>query len=364
MHVRAKVESKVPIVDPKKLEQFMQQFICDMGAAMGAALVLIGDELGLYRALADAESPLSPKELAERTATDPRYVQEWLAAEAAANYVVYDKATGKYAMTPEQAFALAYEDSPGNITGAFQVVSAIVKDQHKITEAFRGGSGVGWHEHHPSLFLGTERFFRPNYANYLVSSWLPALKGVVPKLKKGAKVTDVGCGHGSSTILMAKAFRNSEFWGFDYHQASIETARLRARKEGVASQIHFVMATAKQYPGENYDLVAFFDCLHDMGDPVGAAKHVKETLAKDGTWMIVEPFAHDKVEDNLNPMGRVFYAASTMICTPASRSQEVGLALGAQAGPAKIEEVVRAAGFSHFHQAAETPFNRVFEAKV
>ena len=342
----------------------MQQFVGDLGAAMSASLVVLGDKLGLYRALDRAGHPLTPAELAAMTDTDERYVREWLSAQAAAGYIQYDAAAERFSLSPEQAFALAREDSPAYIPGAFQMVQAMAKDEYKIEEAFRSGEGVGWHEHHPSLFEGTERFFRPNYAANLIDKWLPALQGVREKLQQGGVVADVGCGYGASTILMAKAFPNSKFFGFDYHQGSIEHAREQARQAGVADRTRFEVATAKQFPGDHYDLVTFFDCLHDMGDPVGAAAHVRETLAPDGVWMIVEPFANDRLEDNLNPVGRVFYAASTMICTPASRSQEVGLALGAQSGEQRMHDVVTAAGFHRFRRAAQTPFNLVYEAKA
>jgi len=350
-------------IDPNKLQNLMNNFISDLGAAMTAPLVLIGDQLGLYRALDNAGHPLTPEELATATATNERYVREWLSAQAASGYVEYNAETGTFSLTPEQAFALAREDSPVYMPGAFQIVSAVVKDEHKVTEAFRGGSGVGWHEHHPSLFEGTERFFRPNYATNLVQNWIPALKGVQEKLQRGAYVADVGCGYGASTILMALAYPKSHFRGFDYHQASIERARDRARKAGIGDRLVFSVSMAKEAEGV-YDLVTYFDCLHDMGDPVGAARHVKDMLAKDGTWMIVEPYANERLEQNLNPVGRVFYSASTMICTPASKAQEVGLALGAQAGEKRIADVVKQAGFTHFRRVAETPFNLVYEVKA
>ncbi len=349
-------------VDPTLLQEFMNKFVGDLGAAMGAALILIGDELGLFKAMHSAGRPIDSHELAAMTSTDERYVREWLAAQAAAGYVTYEDGD-RYSLSPEQSFALAQEDSPAYIPGAFQIVSSVYKDAHKVLEAFRGGTGVGWHEHHPSLFEGTERFFRPNYAANLTTTWIPALNGTKAKLEQGATVADVGCGHGSSTILMAQSYPNSKFFGFDYHQGSIEKARERAKKAGVADRIEFRVATAKEFPGEKYDLVTFFDCLHDMGDPAGAAKHVLSRLADDGVWMIVEPFAHDSVKDNLNPVGRVYYSASTMICTPASRAQEVGLALGAQAGEKRMRDIVTAAGFGSFRRAAETPFNLVYEAK-
>ncbi len=351
-----------PALDESKLNAFMGQAVQDMGAAMHASLVVVGDKLGLYKAMAGA-GPMTPAQLASKSSTDERYVREWLNANAASGYVTYDAANKSYTLPPEQAFALAVEDSPAFLPGAFQMIGAIMRDVPKITEAFRTGRGVGWHEHDPELFQGTERFFRPNYAANLVSSWLPSLTGVTAKLEAGARVADVGCGHGSSTILMAKAFPKSTFFGFDYHPASIEWAKKAAKDEGVGERITFEVASAKDFPGSDYALVTFFDCLHDMGDPTGASKHVRSTLAPDGSWMIVEPFANDRVEDNLNPIGRVFYSASTMVCTPASRSQEVGLALGAQAGEARMREVVLGGGFSEFRRASETPFNLVFEAR-
>jgi len=345
-----------------KLNEFMGRAVMDMGAAMHAALILLGDKLGLYKAMADSH-PVTPADLALRTGTNERYVREWLNANAAGGYVSYDSAAGTYTLAPEQAFALAVENSPAFLPGFFQVISACFNDVGKIEEAFRTGKGVGWHEHHHDLFHGTERFFRPNYIANLVSSWIPALAGVEEKLRRGAKVADIGCGLGASTILMAKEFPNSEFCGFDYHAGSIELAREAAKREGVADQIHFAVASAKAFPGRDYDLVAFFDCLHDMGDPAGAAGHVRAALKPDGTWMIVEPFAEDATEANLNPVGRIFYSASTMLCVPASMSQEVGLALGAQAGEKRIREVVESGGFRSFRRATQTPFNLVFEAR-
>ena len=349
-------------IDQAKLDQFMGRFVGDLGAAMSAALVVIGDRLGLYRAMADGE-PLSAEQLAERTGTDPRYVREWLSNQAAGGYVGYDPAGGVFFLTPEQSLALAQEGSPAFVPGAFQVATALTKDEEKIADAFVRRHGVGWHEHHHDLFSGTERFFRPGYAANLISSWIPALEGVQAKLQSGARVADVGCGHGASTILMAQAFPRARFVGFDYHEASIERARAAAREAGLDDRLSFEVAAAKQYPGDGYDLVCMFDCLHDMGDPVGAAAHVLATLAPDGTWLIVEPYAGDRLEDNLNPVGRVFYGASTLVCTPASRDQEVGLALGAQAGEARLHEVVTAGGFTRFRRATETPFNLVLEAR-
>jgi 2-polyprenyl-3-methyl-5-hydroxy-6-metoxy-1,4-benzoquinol methylase len=348
-----------PAFDPAKLEVFMGKAVMDMGAAMHATLIVIGDKLGLYKAMAGA-GPLTSAELAAKTSTTERYVREWLNANAASGYVVYDAATKRFELPPEQAFALTAIDLPG----AFHIISACFKDEPKITQAFRTGEGVGWHEHDTNLFFGTERFFRPNYEQNLLSSWIPALDGVKEKLAKGASVADVGCGHGSSSILMARAFPKSRINGFDYHSGSIEYARHVAGRDGLLDQINFEVASSKSYPvNGGYDLVTFFDCLHDMGDPTGAAKHVLESLKPDGTWMIVEPFAGDKPEENHNPVGRIFYSASTMLCTPASLAQEVGAALGAQAGEERIRDVVTAGGFTRFRRAAQTPFNLVFEAR-
>lgn len=333
-----------------------------MGAAMHSVLILLGDRLGLYKAMADSQ-PVSPAELAKRTGTHERYIREWLNANAASGYVIYNSATQAYTLPPEQALALAVDNSPAYLPGAFQIISALFHDVDKIENAFRTGKGVGWNEHHHDLYHGTERFFRPNYIANLTSSWIPALTGVEAQLKAGAKVADVGCGLGASTILMAQAYPNSTFYGFDYHQPSIEMARETAARQGVADRIKFEVATAKAFPGEDYDFVAFFDCLHDMGDPSGASGHVRKAVKSTGTWMIVEPFAEDATEANHNPIGRVFYSASTLVCVPASLAQEVGAALGAQAGERRLREVVTSGGFTHFRRATETPFNLVFEAK-
>jgi SAM-dependent methyltransferase len=349
-------------VDEAKLHEFMGKMLGDMGAAMNAALVLLGDELGLWKALAGA-GPLTADQLAEKTGTYSRYVREWLSAQAASGYVTYDAATETFTLPPEQALVFAHENSPVFCSGAFESIRSVMLDEPKIRDAFKSGAGVGWHEHSPQLFSGTRRFFRPSYITNLVSSWLPALDGVEAKLKRGARVADVGCGHGASTILMAEAYPNSQFIGFDYHPESIAMAREGAELAGVSDRCKFEIAGAKDYPATGYDLVTFFDCLHDMGDPIGAAAHVRSTLAPDGTWMIVEPMAHDRLENNLNPVGRVFYAASTLICTPASRAQEIGLALGAQAGEARLREVITKGGFTKFRRATETPFNMVLEAR-
>ncbi|MDQ1410614.1 MAG: hypothetical protein QOJ41_2349 [Acidobacteriaceae bacterium] len=349
-------------IDQDKLHEFLGKAIVDFGATFNAALIRIGDKLGLYKALAKS-GPQTPAQLATATGTSERYIREWLSEQAAGGYITYDAKKGAFHLSEEQAFAMADESSPVFLPGAFQVALAAIKAEEQITERFKTGEGMGWHEHHHELFVGTERFFRPGYAANLISAWIPSLKGVEEKLKKGARVADVGCGLGASTVLMAKSYPNSEFVGFDYHDKSIDTAKKRAKDAGVGDRIRFEVASAKSYPGADYDFVTFFDCLHDMGDPVGASTHVRNTLKKDGTWMIVEPFAGDKLEENLNPIGRAFYGASTLLCTPASLSQEVGLALGAQAGEKRLREVVTSGGFSHFRRATQTPFNLIFEAR-
>jgi 2-polyprenyl-3-methyl-5-hydroxy-6-metoxy-1,4-benzoquinol methylase len=349
-------------VDGDKLMQFVFRAVDEVGATLNAALVVMGDKLGLYRALAGTGG-LTPAELAERTGTAERYVREWLNAQAAGSFVRYDSDTGRYSLPPEQTVALTDTDSPAYLPGLFQTAIGSVIDSPEITEKARSGDGFGWHEHVHDVHEGCERFFRPGYNAHLVAEWLPALEGVVEKLERGALVADVGCGHGASTILMAQAYPNSTFVGSDYHVGSIETARERAKEAGVADRVSFQIAPAAAYAGAEYDLVTMFDCLHDMGDPVGATRHVHSTLKPDGAWMIAEPNAGDHVEDNLNPVGRAFYGFSTLLCTPASLSQEVGLALGAQAGEARIREVVQAGGFTRFRRAAETPFNLVYEAR-
>jgi SAM-dependent methyltransferase len=354
--------TETPPLDQSKLDAFVGRFLGDLGTAMHLPTVLVGDRLGLYRAMADGE-PVSPADLAERTGTNERYVTEWLAAQAAAAYVDYEPDAGTFRLPPEHAALLIDQGAPVFIPGAFQLAASGVKDEPLITEAFRTGEGVAWHDHHPDLFVGCERFFRPGYAAHLVDEWLPALDGVEVKLRAGARVADVGCGHGASTLIMAKAFPESSFVGFDYHDASIEAARRSADAAGLGGRVRFDVASAREYPGNDYDLVAFFDCLHDMGDPVGAARHVRSSLGPEGTWMIVEPYATDRLEDNLNPVGKIYYGASTLICTPASRAQEVGLALGAQAGEERMRSVVTEAGFTRFRRAAETPVNIVYEAR-
>jgi SAM-dependent methyltransferase len=349
-------------VDADRLDAFMGKFVQELGPVIGAPLVIIGDRLGLYRAMAGA-GPLSADEVARRTGTEPRYVAEWLAAQAAAGYVTYDPASRAFELPPEQAACLADPESPTYLPGAFYIIASLFKDRPRLEEAFRTGRGVGWHEHDADLFCGTELFFRPGYVANLVSAWIPALDGVEEKLRAGGRVADIGCGHGASTILLAEAYPASEIVGFDYHDESIAVAREAAEAAGVGDRVRFEVAAAGDFPGADYDLVAVFDALHDMGDPVGAARHVRDALAADGTWLIVEPYANDRLEDNLNPVGRIFYSASTLICTPASRSQEVGLALGAQAGESRLGEVIREAGFTRFRRATETPFNLVLEAR-
>jgi SAM-dependent methyltransferase len=346
-----------------KLNELVGKLVGDLGAAMTGAGILLGDRLGLYKAMGDG-TPMTSAEIAKKAGLHERYVREWLSSQAASGYIDYQADKNTFSLSPEQAMAFAEEGSPAFFAGAFDIVQATYLDEPKVAEAFRTGKGVGWHDHSKCLFSGTERFFRPGYNANLVPNWIPALDGVEAKLKAGARVADVGCGHGASTIVMAQAYPKSEFFGFDYHVPSIERAKVLAKEGGVGDRIKFAQASAKDFPAQSYDLVAFFDCLHDMGDPVGAGKHVKQTLAKDGTWMIVEPFAHDTLKDNLNPVGRVYYAASTFICTPASLSQEVALGLGAQAGERRLRQVATEAGFSRFRRATETPFNMIFEARA
>jgi SAM-dependent methyltransferase len=351
------------VVDEKKLNEFVEKVGNEWGASMGALLNFVGDRLGLFKAMAGAGGALTPEELAKKTATHPRMIKEWLAAQAAGGYVTYNPAAGTYMLPEEQALALTDENSPAYIAGFYQVLAGLYKDQEKIIEAFRTGKGLGWGDHHHYLFEGTERSFKPYYVANITTSWIPSLEGVKDKLRRGGtKIADVGCGHGVSTILMAKAYPNSEVLGFDYHRPSIEWARKEAEKEGLKN-ITFEVAPSTDYPGDDYDLVTFFDCFHDMSNPAGAAKHVLQTLKKkDGTWMMVEPFANDKVEDNLNPIGRLNYAASTVVCVPASLNEN-GPALGAQAGEERIREIVTSAGFSKFRRATQTLFNLVFEAR-
>jgi len=348
-------------LDMDKLNAFVGRFVGDLGATVHAGMVVIGERLGLYKAL--AAGPMTSSELARKTGTDERYLREWLASQAAGGYITYDAKAEKFSLNDEQAFTMANEDSPAYLPGAFQLAVGALAAVPRIADSFRSGAGMGWHEHNENVFHGCEKFFRPGYAANLVSAWIPALDGVKAKLEAGGSVADVGCGLGASTILMAKAYPKSKFIGFDYHDGSIAAARESAKRQGLADRVTFEMAPAKSYPGKDYDFVTFFDCLHDMGDPAGAAKHVRSTLRSDGTWMIVEPFANDELKDNLNPVGRVYYSFSTLLCTPCSRSQEVALCLGAQSGEARMRQVVTSAGFSRFRRATETPFNLVYEAR-
>jgi SAM-dependent methyltransferase len=349
-------------IDNDQLHEFLGRFVGDLGATVHAANVVIGDKLGLYKALA-ASGPATPAELALATGTAERYVAEWLRGQAAGGYVTYDAAAQTFALDEIQEFTLTKEDNPFFLPGAFQLATAAARDEPAITEAFRTGAGVGWHEHNTDVFAGCERFFRPGYNANLVASWLPACDGVVDRLQAGARVADIGCGHGASTLIMARAFPASTFRGFDYHDPSIQHAGKAAADAGVGDRLSFETATAADFPGTGYDLVTSFDCLHDMGDPVSAAAHVLQALDAEGTWMIVEPFAGDRVEDNLNPVGRAFYNFSTLLCVPSSLSQDVGLALGAQAGESAIRDVVGAAGFTRFERVAEWPFNIVYAAR-
>lgn len=354
-------ETITPAPDLDKLNAFIGRFVTDLGASVHTGMVVIGEKLGLYKAL--AVRPMNSAQLSAETKTDERYVREWLASQAAGGYVTYDERTGVFSLNEEQAFTLATEGSPAYLPGAFELALGSLAAVPRIIESFRTGSGMGWHEHADEVFHGCEKFFSPGYAANLVSAWLPSLDGVQEKLNAGVRVADVGCGKGASTLLMAAAFPNSRFFGFDYHDESIAAARESVQRNGLDGRAVFEVAKAKDFPGRDYELIAVFDSLHDMGDPIGAAAHIRQSLAKDGTWMIVEPFANDRLQDNLNPVGRIYYSFSTLLCTPCSRSQEVGLCLGAQAGEARIRQVVTAAGFSRFRRAAETPFNIVYEAR-
>ena len=351
----------VTTIDQGKVGELMGRVLGDLGATLHAALVAIGEDTGLYKAM-QGGGPLTSHEVADRAGLHERYVREWLRAQAAGGYVDHHADGDRYELTEEQALALA-DDEGLSVPGAFKLVLSAVRDAPKVAERFRTGEGLGWHEHDEALFEGTERFFRPGYAASLTSAWIPALEGVEAKLLDGARVADVGCGHGASTILMAQAYPESTFVGFDYHEASIRRAREAAAAAGVADRVAFETASATDYPGRGYDLVAMFDCLHDMGDPAAAAAHVHRSLSDDGTWLIVEPYAGDRVEDNLNPVGRLYYGASTLICTPASLAQDGGAALGAQAGESRLSEVIRAGGFRRVRRAAETPVNLVLEAR-
>ena len=349
-------------VNEEKLNEFMGQILADLGGAYTLPLVRIGDTLGLYKALHE-NGPMTPTQLAEVTKCDERYLREWLSAQGASNYLAYDAQTGAFSLPPEQAMVFAIEDSPVYMLGAFDAAVAFLDNQTKVQEAFKTGKGVAWGDQAGCLFCAVARFFRPGYLNNLVAEWLPALDGVVEKLEKGAAVADVGCGHGVSTVLMAQAFPNSTFVGYDFHPGSIEEAKSHAEAHGVSDNARFEVALAKDLPGSGYDLVTFFDCLHDMGDPQGAAVHVKKSLKPDGTWMIVEPMANDDMTENFNPVGRLFYSASTMVCVPTSLAQEVGAALGAQAGESRLREVITNGGFSSVRRATETPFNMILEAR-
>jgi SAM-dependent methyltransferase len=350
------------MVDEAKLHQFIGQMLGDLGGAASIAMVRMGDTLGLYKAL-HAKGSMTVAELAAEAGVHPRYLREWLSHQAASNYLSYDPATQKFTLPEEQAMVFGVEDSPVYLLGGFELMAAMLDNQPKVEAAFKTGGGVEWGDQAGCMFCAVARFFRPGYHNNLVDAWLPALDGVVDKLNRGAKVADVGCGHGLSTIMMAKAFPNSQFVGFDFHQGSIDAARAHAHSHGVAQNARFEVGSAKDFSATGLDLVTFFDCLHDMGDPTGAAAHVHQSLKPDGSWMIVEPMAGDSLEQNLNPVSRLYYAGSTMICIPTSLSQEVGAALGAQAGEAKLREVITAGGFSTVRRATETPFNMVLEAR-
>ena len=349
-------------MDEARLHQFVGQMLSDLGGAASVALVRIGDALGLYKTMHE-RGPMTCGELAAAAGVNERYLREWLSHQAASNYVAYDPATQKFTLPEEQAMVFAIDDSPVNMLGAFGCMASFFENQPKVEPAFKTGDGVAWGDQASCLFCAVARFFRPGYHNHIVQNWLPALDGVVAKLERGAKVADVGCGHGVSTVLMARAFPNSEFIGYDFHPNSIEQARAHAREHGVTANTRFEVGTAKQYPERDFDLVTFFDCLHDMGDPAGAAAHVRQSLKPDGTWMIVEPIASDRLEENLNPVGRIYYAASTMVCVPTSLAQEVGAALGAQAGETKLRGVIAAGGFGQIRRATETPFNMILEAR-
>ena len=362
MNAQTQPQSPAPAFDEQLLNELLGRAINDVGATSLATLVLIGDELGLYRGLASGGAQTSA-ELARRTHTSERYLREWLNAHAASGFIEYLPNSGRYRLTPEQAMMFADEDSPAFVVGGFQIALSAGRIRERLTEAFRTGEGIGWHEHDHGVFHGCARFFRPGYIGNLVQHWIPSLDGVKQRLESGIRVADVGCGWGYSTILMAQAFPNSTFVGYDYHEASIEAARERAREAGVAARCTFEVGGAKDFAGGAFDFVTVFDALHDMGDPAGAARHIGSKLAPGGTWMLVEPYAGDRVEENLNPIGRAYYAGSTLMCTPCSLSQEVGLALGAQAGEARLRAVVMGAGFRHFRRAMHSPINLVFEAR-
>ncbi len=350
-------------INEQKLHALLGKAVLDFGAVFQAPLILIGDSLGLYRAMRDGQ-PTTPSALAERTDTAERYVREWLNAHAAAGYVDYHTENGTYSLSPEQSMLFADEGGPAFIVGAFQAATGAGAIRQALEQAFRTGEGLPWHQHDHQVFHGTERFYRSGYVANLVSNWIPSIAGAQESLTRGGCVADIGCGHGASTLLMAQAFPNSRFFGFDSHAASIEAARERAAAKGLSDRVQFAIAGAKDFPGTGYDLVTIFDALHDLGDPAGAAAHVRSTLKPDGAWMIVEPYAEDRLEANFNPVGRAYFSASTLLCTPCSLSQEGGLALGAQAGEARLRAVVANSGFGQFRRAAQTPFNLIFEARV
>ena len=350
------------MVDHDKLHECVRRRLGDLGGALSVPLVRIGDRLGLYKAL-NAGGPMTPGELAAKTDIAERYAREWLSQQAASGYLTYDSATGRFTLPPEQAMVFAEPDSPVYLQGAFDLAVVMMENQALVEPAFRTGSGVGWGEQSQCLFCAAGRFFRPSYHNHLVASWLPALDGVAAKLERGAKVADIGCGHGFSTIMMAKAFPNSSFVGYDFHPGSIAQARKHSEEHGASANLRFEVALAGEMPDRDLDLVTSFDCLHDMGDPLGAARRVRQALKPDGSWMIVEPAAGDRLEDNLNPVSRLYYAASTMVCVPTSLDQPVGAALGAQAGFEKLSAVIGEGGFSRVRKAAATPFNMILEAR-
>jgi len=351
-----------PALNEEKLNAFVGKMLGDIGAAVSSVLVRMGDRNGLYRAL-DEGGPRTSAELARRSGTDERYVREWLANQAASGYVEYDSATSKYPLPPEHAMLLAREDSPLNMQGMFELIETVMHDEPRLSECLRSGKGFGWHEHDPQLFPATDRFFRPGYAANLMQSWIPALEGVEAKLKRGARAADVGCGLGSSTLLLAKVFPESQIVGFDYHPSSIELARKKARDQGLGDKVTFEVSGAKDFPGQDYDFIATFDCIHDMGDPVGALARIRKALKPDGTLMIVEPYAEDTLEKNLNAVGRIYYGFSTTLCTPSAKSQSGGYSLGAQAGEPRMREVATKAGFTRFRRATQTPFNIIYEAR-
>lgn len=350
-------------VDETKLNQFIGQMLGYLGGASSIAMVRLGDALGLYETL-HTKGPMTCIQLARTAKVNERYLREWLSHQAASNYLAYDPKTSMFSLPPEQAMVFAVEDSPVYLMGGFDVMVALLDNQPKVQMAFKSGGGVAWGDQAGCMFCAVARFFRPGYHNHLVNEWLPALDGVVEKLQRGAKVADVGCGHGWSTVLMAKAFPKSTFVGYDFHPGSIEEAQAHAEMHGVSANTRFEVGLAKDFPGKDYDLVTCFDCLHDMGDPAGASAHIRQSLKQDGTWMIVEPMAGNSLEENLNPVGRLYYAGSTMICLPTSLSQEVGAGLGAQAGEAKLREVITSGGFKTVRRATETPFNMILEARL